>query len=99
MRISDWSSDVCSSDLLIMIAVRSVPRTRPGPARQHMPAMPVRNIKIERDIAAAKTADRLLERVGPRHHRLEPVFACGDFPVENIVALHGQSSGSNSDGR
>src|SRR3546814_2961616 len=58
---------------LIMIAVRSVPRTRPGPARQHMPAMPVRNLKIERDIAAAKTADRLLERVGPRPHRLEPV--------------------------
>src|SRR3546814_21195051 len=84
---------------LIMIAVRCVPRARPGPARQHMPAMSMGNIEIERDVAPAEAAYRLLEPIGSRHHRLEPVFACGHFPVEYIVALHRQSSGSNSDGR
>src|SRR3546814_11071137 len=57
------------------------------------------NIEIERDVAPAEAAYRLLEPIGSRHHRLEPVFACGHFPVEYIVALHRQSSGSNSDGR
>src|SRR3546814_5839490 len=51
---------------LIMIAVRCVPRARPGPARQHMPAMSMGNIEIERDVAPAEAAYRLLEPIGSR---------------------------------
>src|SRR3546814_20088373 len=76
---------------LIMIAVRCVPRARPGPARQHMPAMSMGNIEIERDVAPAEEAYRLLEPLGSSHPRLETVFACGHFPVEYIVAMHPRS--------
>src|SRR3546814_7131722 len=36
MRISDWSSDVCSSDLLAACAVEVPPETPPPPAAAYM---------------------------------------------------------------
>src|SRR3546814_16970622 len=32
MRITDWSSDVCSSDLIAVLALRDHPHPRAGPA-------------------------------------------------------------------
>src|SRR3546814_2161542 len=40
MRISDWSSDVCSSDLLIMaknLTTKDVENVKPGTARKEIP--------------------------------------------------------------
>src|SRR3546814_3467767 len=45
MRISDWSSDVCSSDLVV--AVRA---SRPFPVDRGCADCPIRKMKIHREI-------------------------------------------------
>src|SRR3546814_5379574 len=37
MRISDWSSDVCSSDLLVTLHRETAGRVRASPAGRHRP--------------------------------------------------------------
>src|SRR3546814_8870366 len=81
----------------IMIAVRRMLRARTGPPRQNMAAVPMRDIQIELDIAPAQTADSLFQRIGPRHHLIEPMFACGNFPVDHIVTLHHRSEEHTSE--
>src|SRR3546814_6001251 len=57
MRISDWSSDVCSSDLLLE-AVTGLPVATAAP--QHRRQMGARNRVAERDSQIAEQCPRLV---------------------------------------
>src|SRR3546814_6203951 len=61
MRISDWSSDVCSSDLICPRAART--RERPRDLRRRPVArdaeMPLRTLRLVRDaLLSRRSADR-----------------------------------------
>src|SRR3546814_1159531 len=56
MRISDWSSDVCSSDLLLVSWVRPAPLPHPAPAATAIAADQIRS--GHSPAACAGTTDR-----------------------------------------
>src|SRR3546814_7982960 len=85
MRISDWSSDVCSSDLLShqyldRLVVENIARA------VDQPVLPMTGIGIERDVGehADVVAKRLLDRGGRSAHeviRIERLAAVRAAPV------------------
>src|SRR3546814_9364807 len=83
MRISDWSSDVCSSDLIRFVGRRPLFRRGIGPDRCE--GLILTQI-VDQDIDAAKSLDRCL------HH------LCGRRIVTKVAKRAGRSSPSPFDG-
>src|SRR3546814_19892544 len=80
MRISDWSSDVCSSDLLAgALIARSAPATRPLPlpgavrAEALRPELWSRERAIITAEAAGEAAQRLSDQLDAAHARVRAV--------------------------
>src|SRR3546814_10173943 len=99
MRISDWSSDVCSSDLMVLAdEMRDGQRDGPGHAVHGQCAGNGRElIAIEREVIALECDRRILrsvEEVGAEQMRVEFVDASGDRSHVNTdvdtAALLGQ---------
>src|SRR3546814_8177642 len=83
MRISDWSSDVCSSDLLFLAAQVVVPVARPA---GHLAAVDLDDPRGQRAQEAAVMGDEH-ERAGPAlEEALEPVDR-GDRSEEHTSEL------------
>src|SRR3546814_15056603 len=86
MRISDWSSDVCSSDLLVE-----------GPFSSSCPAFPEKNGASTSSARTGGTNRGLAPRHVFRRHRIGPVgifpeFVPGDRAVVNLVRPIGEAS-------
>src|SRR3546814_14826142 len=84
MRISDWSSDVCSSDLLLErpVALRPVPLCMAGEAAQHAADEGAHLLELGA-AEAARGGSRRAEADAGRHHRLlrsdgDAVLVAGD---------------------
>src|SRR3546814_4666123 len=58
MRISDWSSDVCSSDLVPLLAIA----VEPSDALRQAHGIP-RQVVIDQDVAAAMQVDAFAARL------------------------------------
>src|SRR3546814_2473470 len=65
MRISDWSSDVCSSDLEYLVDLRKVPRRRRlvAPQREQVgkPLRHMRRVALRAPIGLVAAAQRIVE--------------------------------------
>src|SRR3546814_12496665 len=70
MRISDWSSDVCSSDLAGFAAVRALVERRPVPA-------PARPVALSPSAAGALPGEAIVvnRHGGPEQLHLPPIQA------------------------
>src|SRR3546814_969705 len=78
MRISDWSSDVCSSDLVLALLIASIRR----------PAMASRDlapeiVTLEDDVHHAADRIRAVDRRGTVEQHFHPID-CGDRYREDI---------------
>src|SRR3546814_9336156 len=96
MRISDWSSDVCSSDL--HLAIRGVPFVAIDTAGLRETGDVVEREGIARARAAVATADIVLAMAG-EDGRFEPVET--QAPVIRVMSrsdLSGEPAGPDSDG-
>src|SRR3546814_12719643 len=72
MRISDWSSDVCSSDLYSVRSRRRTQARRRAGARLARASFSAARGKLYRDLVAAQ---RMTRRLTAMRHRLEAVKA------------------------
>src|SRR3546814_19793430 len=84
MRISDWSSDVCSSDLPVAVAAASIAQvhravTTEGETVAVKVLRPDVGAAFARDLALFLWLARLLERTAPGMRRLRPVEAVDSF--------------------
>src|SRR3546814_19645285 len=77
MRISDWSSDVCSSDLAGFAAVRALVERRPVPA-------PARPVALSPSAAGALPGEAIVvnRHGGPEQLHLAPIQAPRPGPGE-----------------
>src|SRR3546814_20926462 len=95
MRISDWSSDVCSSDLLAgALIARSAPATRPLPlpgavrAEALRPELWSRERAIITAEAAGEAAQRLRDQLDAAHASVRVVHEAITVLRSNPRALH-----------
>src|SRR3546814_12345599 len=88
MRISDWSSDVCSSDLAGFAAVRALVERRPVPA-------PARPVALSPSAAGALPGEAIVvnRHGGPEQLPLAPIQP--PRPGPGALRLRQTSSGSN----
>src|SRR3546814_3490709 len=80
MRISDWSSDVCSSDLEVVVKV-----LRPGIERQ-----------IAADIALLKNIAGLVDRTHPSADKIRPREIVAEIESTLAAELDLQREGANA---
>src|SRR3546814_2785923 len=64
MRISDWSSDVCSSDLLLRRIAALQPRRRLAKGKDFPAVGALGQIDLDRDDAAGRDGERSFELAG-----------------------------------
>src|SRR3546814_7343063 len=81
MRISDWSSDVCSSDLLPILLRRLLARKGGQPAIQEVPEALARRVDI-----AAVAVDEI-------HRHIERIVGIA-FIAEAVLEHEGQHAGA-----
>src|SRR3546814_18008400 len=108
MRISDWSSDVCSSDLVFETMSRAIDSDETGisfgsqhVARPLLTPDEVRTLREDyqllflagqRPIVAAKLKLYPARVFAPRCHRGRRHLRCAELPHRNTAALCGPSS-------
>src|SRR3546814_12672526 len=111
MRISDWSSDVCSSDLLCAGPARPGRRVAAARRRRHAAAPRREGRAVERRLPPAEISVRSLAR-GPDYPALAgrevasrfgraagPRRRCDDRPLLGVAALSRQPRAPRPEGR
>src|SRR3546814_2478992 len=95
MRISDWSSDVCSSDLIERLPVRIIADIRRRLAGYGMRARPAQRV-IAEDVSFHRKADAWRHRIngGDRLQRLGQGLGCRPCREAGLTAaVHADAPG------